>query len=159
MIAMAMICEPKLLIADEPTTALDVTVQAQILQLLRKIHEKTHTSVLFISHDLNVVKEICHRVLVMYQGQIVEQGPVSQVFYHPRHEYTKQLIASVPNRAEGLPEPEKILEIKDLNVFYEERSLPFSQKKKQHVLKNISLDIYRGKSLALWEKAGAVNQL
>lgn len=155
MIAMAMICEPKLLIADEPTTALDVTVQAQILQLLRKIHEKTHTSVLFISHDLNVVKEICHRVLVMYQGQIVEQGPVSQVFYHPRHEYTKQLIASVPNRAEGLPEPEKILEIKDLNVFYEERSLPFSQKKKQHVLKNISLDIYRGEIFGLVGESGS----
>ncbi len=83
MIAMAMICEPKLMIADEPTTALDVTVQAQILKLLQKIHENTKTSVLFISHDLNVVKEICQRVLVMYQGRIVEQGPVSQVPLSP----------------------------------------------------------------------------
>lgn len=79
MIAMAMICWPKLLIADEPTTALDVTVQAQILQLLRKIHMEANTSILFISHDLNVIKEVCQKVIVMYQGKIVETGYTEDV--------------------------------------------------------------------------------
>ncbi|MFR7476796.1 ABC transporter ATP-binding protein, partial [Frisingicoccus sp.] len=96
MIAMAMICWPKLLIADEPTTALDVTVQAQILQLLRKIHMEANTSILFISHDLNVVKEVCQKVIVMYQGKIVERGYTEEVLYHPKHDYTKHLIAAIP---------------------------------------------------------------
>ena len=96
MIAMAMICWPKLLVCDEPTTALDVTVQAQILQLLRKIHAEANTSILFISHDLNVVKEVCQRVIVMYKGKIVEEGYTEDVLYHPKHEYTKGLLKSIP---------------------------------------------------------------
>ena len=97
MIAMAIACKPKLLIADEPTTALDVTVQKEIIQLLKDIQQETGMSIIFISHDLSLVSEIAHRVLVMYNGQIVEQGEVQQIFKKPEHNYTKALIASRPS--------------------------------------------------------------
>ncbi|MFT5715390.1 MAG: peptide/nickel transport system ATP-binding protein, partial [Flavobacterium sp.] len=97
MIAMAIACKPKLLIADEPTTALDVTVQKEIIQLLKDIQQETGMSIIFISHDLSLVSEIAHRVLVMYQGEIVEQGEVKQIFKNPEHNYTKALIASRPS--------------------------------------------------------------
>ena len=96
MIAMALICEPKLLIADEPTTALDVTIQAQILELMKDLQKKEITSIIFITHNLGVVAEICDRVSVMYAGRIVEQGLVQDIFYRPQHPYTKGLIASTP---------------------------------------------------------------
>ena len=96
MIAAALICEPKILIADEPTTALDVTVQAQIIRLLKRINRETGTAILFISHDLSVVRKLCSRVLVMYQGRIVESGEVDEVFMRPREEYTKRLISAIP---------------------------------------------------------------
>ncbi|SHM02752.1 peptide/nickel transport system ATP-binding protein [Chitinophaga jiangningensis] len=96
MIAMAISCEPKLLIADEPTTALDVTVQKAILQLLKELQQQMEMSVLFITHDLGVVAEIASRVMVMYKGNIVEEGPVAQVFTHPVHAYTKGLLACRP---------------------------------------------------------------
>ena len=96
MIAMALICEPKLLIADEPTTALDVTIQAQILELMKDLQKKKNTSIIFITHNLGVVAEICDRVSVMYAGHIIEQGPVNDIFYHPAHPYTKGLLASTP---------------------------------------------------------------
>ncbi|MCR5406278.1 MAG: ABC transporter ATP-binding protein [Lachnospiraceae bacterium] len=96
MIAAALICEPKILIADEPTTALDVTVQAQIIKLLKRINEKTGTAILFISHDLSVVRMLCSRVLVMYHGRVVEYGDVNEVFDHPKEEYTKRLISAIP---------------------------------------------------------------
>lgn len=96
MIAAALICEPKILIADEPTTALDVTVQAQIIKLLKRINEKTGTAILFISHDLSVVKTLCSRVLVMYHGRVVESGNVNEVFEHPKEDYTKRLISAIP---------------------------------------------------------------
>lgn len=98
MIASAFISDPKLLILDEPTTALDVTVQAQILKLLELINQKKGVGMLFISHDLRVVRRVCDRVIVMYKGGIVEQGNVNEVFDHPRHEYTKKLIAAIPMR-------------------------------------------------------------
>ncbi len=96
MIAMALSCNPKLLIADEPTTALDVTVQAQILQLLRKIRKERNMSIMLITHDLGVVAEMADRVAVMYAGQIVEEGDVKTIFHHPKHPYTKGLLKSVP---------------------------------------------------------------
>ena len=94
MIAMAMACNPKILFADEPTTALDVTIQAQILQLIARLRRELGISYLFISHDLNVVYEICDRCLVMHHGRIVEQGPVEDIFDHPKEEYTRQLLAA-----------------------------------------------------------------
>lgn len=96
MIAMALICSPKLLIADEPTTALDVTIQAQILELMKDIQKKTGMSIIFITHNLGVVAEICDRVSVMYAGHIVEQGLVNDIFYNPAHPYTRGLLRSMP---------------------------------------------------------------
>ena len=96
MIAMALICHPKLLIADEPTTALDVTIQAQILELMKSIQHQTDMSIIFITHNLGVVAEICDRVAVMYAGHIVEQGKVDDIFYNPQHPYTKGLLNSMP---------------------------------------------------------------
>lgn len=96
MIAMALSCEPKLLIADEPTTALDVTIQAQILDLMKKLNKDTGTAIMLITHDLGVVAEMCNRVVVMYAGKVVEEGNVFQIFKNPRHPYTKGLIQSIP---------------------------------------------------------------
>lgn len=105
MIAMAMACEPKLLIADEPTTALDVTIQAQILKLMKNLNDNYQTSIMLITHDLGVVAQVCERVIVMYSGKVVEEGDVKSIFNDPKHPYTKGLIKSVPNvkkRAEKL---------------------------------------------------------
>jgi peptide/nickel transport system ATP-binding protein len=99
-IAMALVCEPQLLIADEPTTALDVTVQAHILDLLREIQAEKNLGILFITHDLGVVSEMCERAAVMYAGQIVEYTPLVELFRQPRHPYTAGLLASVP-RVDG----------------------------------------------------------
>ncbi|MDD1513286.1 ABC transporter ATP-binding protein [Priestia megaterium] len=96
MIAMAVACQPKLLIADEPTTALDVTVQAQILELLKEIQEGNDMSIIMITHDLGVVAEMCDEVIVMYGGQIVEHTDVDTLFYAPKHPYTKALLHSIP---------------------------------------------------------------
>jgi len=96
MIAMALACEPELLIADEPTTALDVTIQAQILDLMRKLREETGTAIILITHDLGVVAEMCDRVAVMYAGEIVEQTDVRSLFRDPLHPYTRGLIGSIP---------------------------------------------------------------
>jgi oligopeptide/dipeptide ABC transporter ATP-binding protein len=96
MIAMALACEPELLIADEPTTALDVTIQAQILDLMRNLREQTGTAIILITHDLGVVAEMCDRVAVMYAGEIVEHADVTTLFRHPRHPYTRGLIGSIP---------------------------------------------------------------
>ena len=98
MIAAALVLRPRLLIADEPTTALDVTIQAQILETLKEVNRREGVAILFISHDLGVVRALCSRVVVMKQGKIVESGPVDQVFYHPQEDYTKLLIASRPTR-------------------------------------------------------------
>lgn len=96
MIAAAMVCEPKLLIADEPTTALDVTIQLQIVKLLQKLNQEKKTSILFISHDLSLVKRLCSRILVMHDGDIVEEGTSYEIFHHPKEDYTKQLIDAIP---------------------------------------------------------------
>lgn len=96
-VAMALACNPKLLIADEPTTALDVTIQAQILELMKDIQEKTDSAIIFITHDLGVVANVADRVAVMYAGKIVEIGTVDEVFYNPQHPYTWGLLASMPD--------------------------------------------------------------
>ncbi|MGW8442758.1 ABC transporter ATP-binding protein [Paenibacillus sp. S33] len=96
MIAMAMVCNPKLLIADEPTTALDVTIQAQILDLMRELQKSEGTSILMITHDLGVVAEMCDRVVIMYAGQVVEETDVKTLFKDPKHPYTQSLLASLP---------------------------------------------------------------
>lgn len=96
MIAAAMICAPKILIADEPTTALDVTIQAQIVKLLKRINKEKKTAIIFISHDLSLVKQICERVLVMQGGYIVESGLTEDIFNNPQKEYTKKLIEAIP---------------------------------------------------------------
>lgn len=102
MIATALITNPKLLIADEPTTSLDVTIQAQILDLMKKIQQEEGMSILLITHDLGVVAEMCSRVIVMYAGEIVEEAPVDILFNHPSHPYTVGLIASVPKLGSGV---------------------------------------------------------
>jgi oligopeptide/dipeptide ABC transporter ATP-binding protein len=100
MIAMALLCEPKLLIADEPTTALDVTIQAQILHLIRELQKRTGAAVLFITHDMGVVAEMCDEVAVMYAGRVVEQGDVYDIFKRSRHPYTKGLLRSLPQKGQ-----------------------------------------------------------
>ena len=102
MIAMALSCNPKLLIADEPTTALDVTIQAQILDLMSKLQKEDGSSIIMITHDLGVVAEMCTRVIVMYAGKIVEEAPVEKLFASPAHPYTQGLIASVPKLGSGV---------------------------------------------------------
>lgn len=102
MIASALICNPALLIADEPTTALDVTIQKQIIRLLKWVNQKRGTAILFISHNLGVVQELCDRVVVMYKGKIMEEGYIDDVFYHPKNEYTRCLLDAIPTRNHSL---------------------------------------------------------
>lgn len=110
MIAMALSCEPKLLIADEPTTALDVTVQAQILNLLKQLQRKTNTAIVLISHDLGVIANLCDDIAVMYAGQIVEYGSAEDIFYNAHHPYTKGLLKSLPRLTDKKGEPLSVIE-------------------------------------------------
>jgi oligopeptide/dipeptide ABC transporter ATP-binding protein len=109
LIAIALSCEPDVLLADEPTTALDVTVQAQIIDLLRRINQEHHTSIILVTHNLGLAAEFCHRIAVMYAGQIVEQGPTAEVVEHPQHPYTQGLLNCIPrithDRKKILPIP------------------------------------------------------
>src|SRR5262249_45381682 len=120
MIAMALANEPDLLIADEPTTALDVTVQAQILKLLKDIQQRVGMAMLFITHDLGIVRKIADRVCVMRQGLIVEQGPVERVYDRPEHPYTKALLNAQPkpDPAPLKPQAPLVVETKDLKVWF-----------------------------------------
>ncbi|MGL6119549.1 MAG: ABC transporter ATP-binding protein, partial [Fusobacteriaceae bacterium] len=104
MIAIAMGCSPKLLIADEPTTALDVTIQAQILELMSTLKEKTNTSIILITHDLGVISSMCSRIIVMYGGTVVEEGTTEEIFYSPKHPYTWGLLNSLPKITENKKE-------------------------------------------------------
>ena len=112
MIAVALACEPKILIADEPTTALDVTIQAEIIALINRLKEETGTAVMFITHDMAVVAQMADRVIVLYPGEKVEEGTVHEIFYNPKHEYTKSLLAAVPKLGEmasrKYPEPMRL---------------------------------------------------
>lgn len=157
MIAAAMICGPELLIADEPTTALDVTVQAQIIELLREINRDGHTAVLFISHDLSLVRRLCTRVIVMNEGRLVEEGDVNMVYDSPKEEYTKQLIAAIPKidagqrrtaaarRSQGMASDDSsILRTEGLNVYAGKR----------RILSDISFEMHRGEILGLVGESG-----
>lgn len=161
MIAMALACEPDLLIADEPTTALDVTIQAQILKLMADLQRVHQTALLFITHDLSVVSEIADRVIVMRQGQIVERGDRHQVLSDPQHEYTKELLAALPGNLERLSKsPSRgdrpLLAIRDLCVYFPVRKGLL----RRHVddikaVDQVSLDIARGRTLALVGESGS----
>ncbi|MGN0802942.1 MAG: ABC transporter ATP-binding protein, partial [Candidatus Faecivicinus sp.] len=96
MIAMALACEPDILIADEPTTALDVTIQAQILELMQSLQKKLGMAIIMITHDLGVIASMCDEIIVMYAGRVCERGTADEIFYNPRHEYTKGLLRSIP---------------------------------------------------------------
>ena len=109
MIAVAMCCNPKLLIADEPTTALDVTIQAQIMELMADMQKRFYTATILITHDLGVIASVCTRVMVMYGGKIMEEGSVDDIFYRPAHPYTEGLLRSVPN--DGTGSKEKLIPI------------------------------------------------
>lgn len=158
MIAMAIILKPKLLVADEPTTALDVTVQNQIITLLKEINEKQKNAMLFITHDLNLARRLCDRIIVMKDGCIVEKGSAEQIFNAPRETYTKRLIEAVPSRMEKkVPRScsEEILRVEHLDVFYPngDNSL-FSKKEKYHVVKDASFTLRKGEVLGLVGESG-----
>ena len=116
MIAMAMACEPKLLIADEPTTALDVTIQAQVLELMNKLQREKGTSILFITHDLGVVAQMADEVVVMYRGHVVEKASAKELFADPRHPYTRALLNSIPSP--GKHKRKSRLDTVDENIDY-----------------------------------------
>ena len=158
MIAMAIILKPKLLVADEPTTALDVTVQNQIIALLKEINEKQKNAMLFISHDLNLARRLCDRIVVMKDGCTVEQGATEQIFNAPQEAYTKRLIEAVPSRMQKKIQrsgTEEILRVEHLDVFYKDgdNSL-FSKKEKHHVVKDASFSLYKGEVLGLVGESG-----
>ena len=161
MIAIALACEPDLLIADEPTTALDVTIQAQILKLLKKLQEERNTTLLFITHDLSVVAQIADRVGVMQQGQLVEQGTKDEVLYHPKHEYTKELIASLPQkmtrlRTNALVTEFPLLSIEQLKVYFPIRK-GLLQRHVDDVkaVDGVNLKIYPGRAMAVVGESGS----
>jgi oligopeptide transport system ATP-binding protein len=163
MIAMALMSEPALLIADEPTTALDVTIQAQIFELIKDIQVRRNLAVIFITHDLGVVAQIADRVLVMNNGKIVEQGNTKDIFNNSQHEYTRMLLDAIPTSAK--PEQYRyhassaknaILQLVDVNTSYIERSasLLHWQEKKFKVVRNVSLNLRKGEILGLVGESG-----
>lgn len=161
MIAIALACEPDLLIADEPTTALDVTIQAQILKLLKKLQEDRNTTLLFITHDLSVVAQIADRVGVMQHGQLVEQGTKDEVLYDPKHEYTKELIASLPQKmtrlsANAVVSEPPLLSIEQLKVYFPIRK-GLLQRHVDDVkaVDDVNLKIYPGRAMAVVGESGS----
>jgi peptide/nickel transport system ATP-binding protein len=158
MIAMALALDPKLLIADEPTTALDVTTQAQILKLIRDLQQRKKTAVLFITHDFGVVAEIAHRVVVMQHGRIVEQGTASEVLSHPTHPYTRQLIAAVPPLKAPQPRPlsgENILTISNVSKTYRTGGFLGRGARVTTAVKDASLDLPKGATLGIVGESGS----
>lgn len=182
MIAMALVCNPDLIIADEPTTALDVTVQKTILDLLRQLQQKHNIGIIFISHDLGVIGQIADDVAVMYKGEIVEQGPVEQILHHPQHPYTKGLLACRPpmegrplhlhtvsdflegkidatNVQEEAPvaneEKSVLLSAKDIEVVYTQQKNLFGRAKKSlTAVDHVTFDVFRGETLGLVGESG-----
>lgn len=159
MIAMALALEPLVLIADEPTTALDVTTQAQILRLIRELQQRRGTSVLFITHDFGVVADIADRVAVMRHGELVEQGPAAQVLYAPRHEYTRSLIAAVPSLHPALPRPTPeqpaLLTLKNINKTFREPGLFRRRQRQVAAVQDVSLTLPQGSTLGIVGESGS----
>jgi peptide/nickel transport system ATP-binding protein len=159
MIAMAIVCGPDLLIADEPTTALDVTVQAQILDILRDLRGELKTAIVLVSHDFGVIAGLADRVQVMRQGEIVEQGPVERVFYEPQDDYTKMLLAAMP-RIDSAPPPlppvgATLLAVKDLQVSFPIRGEGlFSKPKTLRAVDGVSFDLAQGETLGIVGESG-----
>ena len=176
-IAMAMACEPRLLIADEPTTALDVTIQAEILALMDRLKRETGTAVMFITHDMAVVAQMADRVVVMYRGNKVEEGTVEEIFENPQHDYTKALLAAVPKLGEmkgkAFPEPmrllgtendtivpikdsnEPLLTVKNLTARFPVKGGLFRRTIAQvHAVEDISFTINKGQTLSLVGESG-----
>ena len=156
MIAMALVNKPELLIADEPTTALDVTIQAQILDLMSKLKKELGMSILFITHDLGLVEEFSDQVCVMQNGKIVEKGDTSIVFANPSHPYTQKLLNAEPQPKENINKVEKpLIEIKQLDVFYDMPSINFLKKNRFHAVKDISLNIHKNTTIGLVGESGS----
>ncbi len=158
MIAMAIANNPDLLIADEPTTALDVTIQKQILDLLNSLRKKYKMSLLLITHDLGIVKKISDRVCVMEKGRIVEQNTTNKIFRTPKHIYTKKLINSKPREKKVITtNNEVILSVKNLNVIYKNSGGSFFRNKNNdfHAVKNMNFDIYKGETLGIVGESGS----
>lgn len=176
-IAMAMACEPRLLIADEPTTALDVTIQAEILALMDRLKRETGMALMFITHDMAVVAQMADRVVVMYRGKKVEEGPVEQIFENPQHDYTKALLAAVPKlgdmRGKAYPEPmtlmgvegqkigpikgtdEVLLKVKNLTTRFDVKGGFLRRTVAQvHAVEDISFTINKGQTLSLVGESG-----
>ena len=182
MIAMALTCNPRLLIADEPTTALDVTVQAKILKIITDLQKEFHMGVIFITHDMGVVAEVADRVVVMYQGEVMEEGPVNDIFANPQHPYTRSLLAAVPKlgEMEGSQWPRRfplmhgesqseagkdhktvdydqppLLEVKSMVTRFPLRSGFFSRVTRQvHAVEHLSFKLWPGETLALVGESG-----
>ncbi|MDE7297357.1 MAG: ABC transporter ATP-binding protein [Lachnospiraceae bacterium] len=160
MIAMAMLLRPRLLIADEPTTALDVTIQAKILALLKKFQEEYGTTIILISHDLGVIRSVCSRAVVMCAGEVVEQGRVEELFEHPQQEYTKRLLAAALGKGsvlqrESAPGEQMAAVVRDYSVYYEERAKKlFAAREKREVVKGVSFDVREGEIVGIVGESG-----
>jgi len=167
MIAMATVCGPDLLIADEPTTALDVTVQAQILDIMRDLQKELKTAIIMVSHDMGVIAGIAHRVQVMRNGEIVESGDVDKIFYEPQHAYTKALLDAMPRiddprhaghlaASEAIVKPEILLTVNDLQVRFPIRSggMLFHQIKELRAVDGVSFSLHQGETLGVVGESG-----
>lgn len=168
MIAIAMLCGPKLLIADEPTTALDVTVQAQVLELMDELKRETGTGIVLITHNMGVVARMCDRIIVMRHGEIVEQGTTDEIFYAPKHDYTKMLLTAVPRL--DLPDPpgrpplssqpgpdiEPVLRVEDMKVHFpiQVKGGLFGRQKPLKAVNGVSFDLKPGETLGVVGESG-----
>ena len=164
MIAMAVILHPDLIVADEPTTALDVTIQNQIIALLREINQREKNAMLFITHDLNLAKRLCHRVAVMKDGCVVECGPTEEIFENPHEEYTKRLIQAVPSRMKPggggtdirpVSDLQPVVEVHDLKVYYQENTGKLlGRRQRRCVVSDADFVLYPGEVLGLVGESG-----
>lgn len=156
MIAMALICRPKLLIADEPTTALDVRIQAQILKLMKELQQEFHMSIILITHDFGVVAGMCDRVVVMKEGEVVEENEVTAIFESPQHPYTKRLLEALPRMDEPKQtykdhrEQETLIKVENLHKVFH-----LKNGKKVHAVNDVSFDIRKGETLGLVGESGS----